>query len=191
MKKLILILIIFTLSFSLTGCEKIEETKKLLMSETDVSLAVKNWALETNPAFRYEIRFPKRWVYHKSDELGKEVILYSEGDTLSDTYHGAMKIIGFVNWQTEYTLAEYYQNEKENNLFEQGFENEEIEHRSFKATWFKNVNTIYTDKEIDVVVFNLGDRIVEFQLIEDWDTTRTIFNSNKFYGDSGFVIPEE
>ena len=57
-------------------------------------------------------------------------------NVLSDQYFGSIKIRGFVNWQTKYSLEEYYRI-TEHNLFELDYEQENVEIAGKKAIRFK------------------------------------------------------
>jgi hypothetical protein len=185
MKKVFLILLILTFSLTLTGCSSpissTKQTKDIIIDQDTVKNRVKGWGLYTNPAFRYELRHPKTWQLDMSDDIGTEVTIHDENKPLTDQYFGEIVIKGFVNWRTQYNLEQYYQNQT-NNLFEQGFEQAEVEIDGQKATWFKEVDTIYQDQEIDVITFDLDDRIVEIYLIDDSKSTITVLNSLTFYG---------
>lgn len=189
MKKILSLLTLSMLFFMVAGCEKDVEHRTLLLDQSEVKKTVYDWGIYTNPQFRYELRVPKDWVQTQTTEGGEEVTISPKRKTVDANYPGGVKIFGYVNWNKQYSLEQFYQN-KDHDLFKEGFQNEQIDFKGEKAIWFKNVDTIYPGRKIDVVVFHLDDRIIEFYLIDDWDKAINIFNSMYFYGNNTITIDE-
>ena len=184
MKKLFTLLTLIVLTVTLSACGQPEAPATQLILEQEAwAKPVYNWGIYTNGAFRYELRTPTDWETNEIGEFGKEVYFYPKSKTLSDTFFGSVRIIGYVNWRTQYTLEEFYKNQPQN-LFEQNFEHEEFTFGGFRAVWFKKVSTIYKDKEIDVIAFDGTDRIIEYYIMDDFNESRLMFNSLGFYGNN-------
>ncbi|OGF30709.1 hypothetical protein A2533_02990 [Candidatus Falkowbacteria bacterium RIFOXYD2_FULL_35_9] len=179
MKKVLISLVTVVLIFSLAGCKKQAYTE-IIMDQSDVSTAVNGWVVHTNPQFRYEFRLPQNWTFPIGTEGSDYIVFYTKSKELSDSYIGNMVIKGFVNWNTDYTVDEYIENELQD-LQLSKFDSEEIIVKDFKGRRYKNVDTLYSGKAVDLVIFELWDRIVEIHLIDDLDNARIAFNSFNFY----------
>jgi hypothetical protein len=189
MKKILTFLTVIALVVALGGCRKqtTEDTTVLLLPQDEVKSSVNTWPIYTNPAFRYELRFPKDWQTYQPNESGEEVTVYPKSQTLGENYVGALKIFGLTNWVKNLTLEQYME-EKGRNLYKDGNKMESIEFKGYTAYWFKDVTSIYKDKTVQVVLFQMSDRIVEVHLIDEWEDARLIFNNMYFYGDNTIEI---
>lgn len=195
MRKKIVFILVAVLLVAGTACTK-QETKvepdnlKLSMSKAEVSAAVKGWTIYTNPAYRYELRFPKDWKFVDSGEDGKQAAFYpasreKEVKENKETYYGAIVLLSRSNWQEKYNLEEFYRNQLEN-LFLGNYEQETILIDGQEAIWFKNVrnrNQENLDALVDVIALDLDDRIIEIEIHEKqfWDQIKPIINSIHFY----------
>lgn len=196
MKKIFIPILLLAVMLVAGGCEKqqpIPEDRELLMTESQVKQEVQTWMVYTNPQFRYELRSPKRWDFFEKDENNDDVAFYPSEKTLSDDYFGAVRVFGYVNWHENYTLEEYFQNVAQEDLFAKNYEHEEFKLRKddSRAVWFKNVDCIYEGQIIDVIAMDGNDRIVLFYIMEEWETSRTIFNSFYFYGNKSISVDIE
>jgi hypothetical protein len=189
MKKLISIVAIFSLMLTLAACQKQENLAGLSLEKKEVEKTVSDWAIYTNGSFRYELRQPKDWMFYEVGEFGKEVFFHPVDKETSDTYLGAVRIVGYVNYKTNYTLEEFYKNQPQD-LFAGNFEREEIKFAENRAVWFKKVNSIYENKEVDVITIDGGDRIVEYYIMDEWSTAQVMFNTMYFYGQTGIKVGE-
>lgn len=190
MKKLLTVFLVIIFAVSLGGCVREDQvvSESILMDDSEVQKEVNGWMVYTNPQLRYELRIPKRWKYYPEELSVKEVAFYPDDKILSDDYKGSVIIKGYVNWQNNYTLEEYYEKESSYNLMNSNLEKEEIEFKGFQAYWIKNNTSLYPGQSVDFIVFNLGDRIIEFQIVDDWQTAKTIFNSMFFYGAKAITV---
>lgn len=189
MKRLFVALLILASVFSFTACTKKVDTG-LKMDSGEVAKAVYDWKLYTNPAYRYEVRFPKDWAVFDSGEDGKQAAFYpvSRGEEVqqkSETYFGSIIILAKSNWENKYTLEDYYRQQTEN-LFLGNYETEKIVLDGKDAVWFKNVRNRNIEKPdllVDIIALELGDRILEIEVQEKeyWSQIKTILNSIKFY----------
>jgi hypothetical protein len=187
MKKLLLLGFLFVCLFVVSGCTKAGDG--LILSASAVKNSVDSWTVFTNPQFRYEFRFPKTWVYEPNDQNAENLVVYPKGESLSSTYSGAMRIIGFVNWQTNYDLKTYFA-KSNHDLYAGNFAHEDITLNGAPGVWFKKVNTIIAGQAIDVIAFNLEDRIVEVQLLDGTENSKLVFNTLKFYGNKSLSALE-
>lgn len=195
MKKSLILVCVFALLLGGTACTKNENgsdpaNMDLSLNKMQVSEGVKGWSIYTNPAYRYELRFPKDWKFFDSGEDGKQAAFYPESREAEvkankETYYGTIVILSRSNWQENYNLEEFYR-EQDENLFLGGYEQEEILLGGKAATWFKDVrnrNPETPDAMVDVLAFDLEDRIIEIEIHEKqfWDDIKVILNSMKFY----------
>lgn len=163
------------------------------MDKSEVTKQVFDWKIYTNPAYRYELRFPKDWASFDSGEDGKQAAFYpvSRGEQAksgNETYYGSLIILAHSNWQTKYTLEDFYRHQTEN-LFLGGYEQEKITLDGKEAIWFKNVRNRNIEKPdllVDIIAVDLGDRILEMEVQEKeyWTDIKTILNSIVFYPNS-------
>ena len=185
MKKILLGGLLICLSLSLAGCEKADNSDDFEIKTKTIKELVKGWQLYTNPAFRYELRFPKGWLVWDSGEDGLISRFQPENNS-----EDSVKIMGHTNWKEKYTLEEFYENRVEN-LFTAGYESEEIEIDNEKAIWFKQVRDrmeARPEKLVDVIAVNLNDRIIEIEIRNDFDDAKVIINSLNFYGSKAILI---
>ena len=172
-------MLIVGLALIISGCaitEKKPADTAISMSASEVKVAVKGWAVYTNPALRYELRHPKKWDFEDNWD-GSKIIEFKDGD---DTI---MKITGVANWREKYTLEEYYENQPVN-LFSAGYQNEEVQIGGRNATWFKNVTEPGIEMPVNVFGMFLDDRIMEIHVYDEWDDSLVVINSLKFYGNN-------
>lgn len=189
MKKIIIAILFASLIFTATACQKKETDDKTLKVESLVlSEKVKNWIVFTNPAFRYELRYPRDWEISEPTEDGLSVSLY-DNQSLKDakknneTFFGDLIILGHSNWKENYTLEEFYRHQTED-LFQGGYEREEIKINGQPGFLFKNVrnrDATKTDRLIDVIALELGDRVLEIEIYRNWSVVKYILNTIKFY----------
>ncbi len=171
--------------FVATACQKVEPTSDFILGQSSVKNMVHGWQLYTNPAFRYEIRFPQGWLTSDSGEDGVIARFQPEQDN-----EDSLKIIGYTNWKYGYTLSEFYDNQ-EVNLIASDYDREELELNGNQAIWFKKIpNRMATDpeREVDIVTVYLGDRILELEIRNNFDTVKELINSIKFYGQSTMIV---
>jgi hypothetical protein len=195
MKKSLILVCVFALLLGGTACTKKEnsndsETRNLSLNNMQVQEGVRGWSIYTNPAYRYELRFPKNWKTYDSGEDGKQSAFYPasrEGEVKAskETYYGTIVILSKSNWKENYNLEEFYREQTEN-LFLGGYEQEEILLGGKAATWFKDVRNRNPEKPeavVDIITFDLEDRIIEVEIHEKqfWDDVKVIMNSIKFY----------
>lgn len=195
MKKSLILVCVFALLLGGTACTKKEqandsENLNLSLNNMEVQAGVQGWSIYTNPAYRYELRFPKDWGTYDSGEDGVQAAFYpksreNEVKANKETYYGAMVILSRSNWKENYNLEEFYREQTEN-LFLGNYEQEEILLGGKEATWFKDVrnrNPENPEATVDVIAFDLEDRIIEIEIHEKqfWDEVRLIMNSIKFY----------
>jgi len=189
MKRLFIVLLIIVCGFSFSGCAKKVDTG-LKMDSSAVAKKVYDWKLYTNPAYRYELRFPKDWAVFDSGEDGKQAAFYptvrgEEVRSNDQTYYGSIIILAHSNWQTKYTLEDFYRQQTEN-LFLGNYQQEKVVIGGTEGVWFKNVRNRNLEKAealVDVFAIDLGDRILEIEIQEKeyWDDIKTIINSMSFY----------
>ena len=198
MKKLFSLFILGVIVFGLAGCAKIKNSSdSVVLSAATVKERVKGWKTYTNPAYRYELRFPQAWDYKDTGEDGVAASFFPLDKAKTATankekYFGSVIIISHSNWKELYNLEEFYRNQTENLLLG-GYDKEEITLSGEKAIWFKAVrskNPEQPEKIIDLIALDLKDRIIEIEIHEkdDWDIVKTIVNSVKFY--SNKIISE-
>jgi len=170
-------LLVFT--FGLAGCEKIVvDPNGLEMSASSVKQGVRGWDIYTNPTFRYELRYPNIWEVKTSGEDGVWASF-----TLKGASEEIFRINSYTNWKESYDLFQFYAHQPKN-LLQSGYEQKEVEIYGQKAVWLKNVRgQIEGNPEaaIDLVAFELDDRIIEIKIFKDWEDSRLVLNSIKFY----------
>ncbi len=189
-KKLLFVSTIIMTTLILSGCgQKAEKNilpADLAMTESQVKVAVDGWKIHTNPAYRYELRFPRDWQSLMTGEDGVLVKLYSDKkESLED-----IKIIAYSNWKENYSLEDFYAKQYQN-LLATVEEKETVKIAGADGYWFKKVKNFVPEKpdaEVDVITLSLADRIIEFVIIDNFETSRTILNSLKFYGNTGIEI---
>ena len=172
MKRFLIASLVIVCALSFTGCSKKGDTS-FSIPASEVAKTVYDWKLYTNPAYRYELRFPKDWAVFDSGEDGKQSAFYpiGHGEELKQkdkTYYGSMIILATSNWQTKYTLEDFYR-QKTENLFLGNYEQEKIALNGNEAIWFKDVrnrNIEKPDAVIDVIAIDLSDRILEIEIPE-------------------------
>lgn len=189
MKRFLITLLIGVCVFSFAGCTK-KANVGFKMDASEVSKNVYDWKLYTNPAYRYELRFPKDWSVYDSGEDGKQAVFYSnvrgeEVQKANETYFGSLIILATSNWQTKNTVEDFYRQQTEN-LFLGDYEQEKIIINNVESVWFKNVRNRNIEKPellVDIVAIDLGDRILEIEIQEKqyWEEIKTILNSMTFY----------
>jgi len=189
MKKLFVTFILASLVVTFSACTK-KDDGGFAMDSAKVAKTVYAWKIYTNPAYRYELRYPTNWLTYDSGEDGKQAAFYPEARGVevqknNETYYGAMVILAHSNWQTKYTLEDFYRQATEN-LFLGNYEQEKVSIGGVEGVWFKNVrNRNYENTEalVDLIALDLGDRILEIEIHEKqyWDDIRTILNSMSFY----------
>ncbi len=171
------------LAIMLSACGNGGETVKqdFNYSEREVKNFVKGWKIYTNPAFRFEIRYPVDWQVSDSGENGLRVD-FSPLDSENEQAYLAIK--SHINWDTNYSLAEFYANQ-ENNLWRDEVIRQEVEIGDSPAYWFLGAG----DEGEDILALDKEDRIIEFIIKEEFETARKIINSLKFYPDK-VIQPE-
>jgi len=197
-KKILLLLIISAMAVTAVGCTKKADDQatrqtgsKILLEATAVDKAVRGWSVYTNSQFRYELRHPKSWVYSTDNEGEKIVVFHPKNKSLSDDYVGEVIVHGIVNWQQYLSLPEYYATKAVNNYYTLGFENEKVTINGVEGIWFKDVENLYKDKKIQILAFDLKDRILEIHLIDMTnEEALAVVNSLKFYGNSSVTIDQ-
>ena len=193
MKKFLLILVAVVLVTGMTGCaQKANQLggNGVILEKSVVSQQINGWKTYTNPAYRYELRFPTDWDFKDTGEDGKAASFYpiAREKAVSKTgekYYGSVVIASYSNWTEKYTLEEFYRNQAEN-LYVGGYKTEEITVGGIKGIMFKDVrnkNEDNREKLVDLIALNLEDRIIEIEVHEkdQWDNVRTLISSIKFY----------
>ncbi|MEK7512306.1 MAG: hypothetical protein AAB575_04835 [Patescibacteria group bacterium] len=178
-KKLGLLLVLFLILFGATACNYgQDDANSLIMKQSIVKKTVDNWRVYTNPAYRYELRFPLNWKVTDSGEDGKDVIFYISGATDNKP---VLAIKSYSNWQEGYDLETFYSKTK-NDLFKTSPNREEIKIDGQKGIWFKDAQMEGEEgQKLNVVSLDLDDRIVEILIIGEWNDTRAVVNSLNFY----------
>ena len=186
MKKLLLLSFVLILCFTAFGCEK-QKDQTIVMSAFSLNQKIKGWGTYTNPQFRYELRHPQDWNVYTNNEGASEVVIYPDEKFLSDSYKGSIEILGYVNWKTQFDLSQYFQQQAQKDLFEYGYKKKTITLKDHEGVWFHDVDGLYPndpEKTVDVIVFDMKDRIVEIHILEELDTAKIIFNSLNFYNNN-------
>ena len=181
MRRILLEVLALFVAVSVAGCAKQGgRPDSLAMSSGAVKSAVAGWKVYTNPASRYELRFPKSWTVEDSGEDGVTVRFFQDKKV-----GVAVKIITFSNWQEKLDLAGFYARQSVD-LLKSDTEREDVELDGQKAVWFKDVKDRVsgeTNRLIDVVAVNLDSRILEIEVLDGWDDAKVIMNSLNFYPD--------
>lgn len=172
MKKILLGFGVVVLLIGLAGCAVTSEKKELTLKPSVVKTRIKGWGTHTNPAYRYELRYPQGWELRSSGEDGKEVRLFLPSGDI------ALKILSYSNWQQRYSLEQFYQNQPVN-FFQAKYDKESVTLDPTNGFWFKKVND--DGRTIDLIALDLTDRIVEIRVYADWETSQTVINSLNFY----------
>ncbi|MBT4723092.1 hypothetical protein HOB30_05005, partial [Candidatus Falkowbacteria bacterium] len=180
MKKLLVLLMVFTFVITLSACitdkPGVSGADEYQVSQTDVTSKVTGWDLFTNPGFRYEIRFPESYGMESDGEGGKLLKLYKEEENINL----ALLFRGHINFVNNYTLEEFYQNESEN-LFDL-YEYEDAKLDGETAVLFKNVEKNGGDQIIDLMAIDRQSSIVEIEIYDtENEDIKTILNSVNFY----------
>lgn len=180
-------MVICAMAFFIIGCEKQQKqvTNELIMKESAVKQSVKGWQLYTNPAFRYELRFPQGWRVTDSGEDGLIARFFS-----ANAADDSVKILGYTNWKQQFSLQEFYENQSVD-ILKADAPREDVEINGQAGLWLKNVKgrvAAYPEKLVDLIVFDLGDRIVEVEISGNWETSKIIVNSLKFYDNNSITI---
>lgn len=181
MNKILICGLTLVMLVALAGCAKQNERPgDLAMSDMAVKSAVSGWKVYTNPAFRYELRYPQNWAVEDSGEDGVTARFFESKKA------GAMvKIVGYSNWQDKLDLAGFYAGQSVD-LLKSDAAREEIELDGKKAIWFKDVKgRVAPDANqlVDVVAIDAGNRIVEIDIVGGWDKAKALINSLYFYPD--------
>lgn len=178
-KKILPLIFLGALVFSFWGCEKsIESTDILRLSASMIKQGVRGWAIYTNPTFRYELRYPNDWEVQTSGEDGVWASFHLKGNQRE-----IFRVNGYTNWQEGYDLPQFYLHQPKN-LLQSGFEQRDVEIAGQTGIWLKNVRgQVEGDAEaaIDLVAFELGDRIIEIKIFQEWEDSKMVLNSIKFY----------
>jgi|GEM_PF-1576106 len=190
MKKNILIsafVCLFLVSLSACSNKPAVNNSSWLMSASELAKAVNNWKILTNPAFRYEFRYPQNWSAVMSGEDGVVVNVFSADQETSDE---DLRIVSYTNWKQNYTIEEFYEKQYQN-LYKVYVDREDIEIAGAKGFWFKKVKNMIPDKpdlEVDVITVKTSDSIIEFIIKRNPEIVKTILNSLKFYGNNSIEI---
>ena len=181
MRKILLAALTLVLVMSVAGCAKPEERPaSLAMGSGAVKSAVTGWKVYTNPASRYELRFPKNWEVEDSGEDGVTARFFQ-----NKKVGVAVKITSYSNWQQKLDLAGFYAGQTVD-LLKSDVKREEVEIDGQKAVWFQGVKGRVSgdaNRLIDVIAINLDSRILEIEVLDGWDEARVILNSINFYSD--------
>ncbi|MFH0987884.1 MAG: hypothetical protein V1763_00760, partial [Parcubacteria group bacterium] len=181
MKKTFIMLAAVGMLFVASGCTKQTASTEFNFKSQNVAGQVRGWGVYTNPAFRYEIRYPKAWATADSGEDGREAIFWDSSS------NAGLKIASYANWQTHYTLEGFYK-KNNNNLFGGEYVREIVKIGGQPGTWFKKVpGSIFGSSvaTLDVVVLDLQDRIIEMQINGEYATIATMLNTMEFYQAGG------
>src|SRR3989339_454200 len=187
MRRILLAVLALFVAVSVAGCAKQGgRPDSLAMSSGAVKSAVAGWKVYTNPASRYELRFPKSWTVEDSGEDGVTVRFFQDKKV-----GVAVKITTFSNWQEKLDLAGFYARQSVD-LLKSDTAREDVELDGQKAVWFKDVKGRVSglpaqagdaNRLIDVVAVNLDSRILEIEVLDGWDSAKVILNSLNFYPD--------
>ena len=179
MKKIFTVLCVLSLMFVVSGCaKKVNDAGGLVKSADAVKSAVDGWVVYTNPAYRYEIRFPQEWTFKDSGEDGKNADFMPKGETVSQ-----MTIKSYSNWSQKFNLEQFYADRKED--FFKTMKKEDIDLGGTTGKLIRGLTGRVEGapaKLVDLVVLDMGDRIIEIELRDSNDTVKTIMSSIKFYG---------
>src|SRR3989338_9688346 len=105
-KRAVFFLILFLTLFGFSACtDKSNDVNSLTIKQSTLKKAVNNWQVYTNPAYRYELRFPQTWKVADSGEDGKSVWFYKNGTTDNAP---VLTIKSYSNWQESYDLETVY-----------------------------------------------------------------------------------
>ena len=185
MKKTLTTIILFSLIFIVSGCSKVEDKESIVLSSSKIKQSIKSWKLYTNPAYRYELRFPKNWQIETSGEDGVWASFH-----FRNKVEDIIKITSHINWKDQYSLAEFYAKQSQD-LMQSDYEKEEVEIGGEEAVWFKNVKgRVIGQPEavIDLVALELDDRIIEIEIFSQWQDSRVVVNSLRFYPARNIII---
>jgi len=176
------------MAFTLAGCEKAPKYERVSwnVNPETVSEGVRGFGTYTNPLFRYELRVPKGWTYQDDAtdlEGGRKVVFYPENKKLTDEYKGAVIVKGFVNWNVGYSIGDYFRKEVERDLWDSEIEKETIRVDDREGTLLREVTGLPESEKMDVIGFELADRIVEIRLMDNSEDAKLLLNSLNFYGD--------
>ena len=182
MKKLFVISLMFVALLGVSGCEKKAPTSDLNMDAATIATNVKGWTVYTNPAYRWEIRVPKSWSYTDSGENGYQATFFAKPGKAT------VDILSKSNWQENYTLEQFYQNQTVN--IWKDYKSEDMTLGANPVKLFRDVKGLVpgSDSTAQVMAMSLGDRIVEIRMYEVNDDSKTLVNSIKFYGNAGKLI---
>lgn len=183
MKKILVIAVMLVALISVSGCEKKPPTTDLNMDATAIASNVKGWTVYTNPAYRWEIRVPKSWSYTDSGENGYQATFFAKPG------NATVEISSKSNWQENYTLEQFYQNQPVN--IWKDYKSEDMTLGGNPVKLFRDVKGLVSgspDATAQVMALSIGDRIVEIRMYEVTDESKTLVNSIKFYGNTGKLI---
>jgi hypothetical protein len=179
MKKIFAVLSVLLLVFVVSGCaKKVNDGNGLVQTADVVKSAVKGWVVYTNPAYRYEIRFPQEWTFKDSGEDGKLADFMPKGETVSK-----LTIKSYSNWSQKFNLEQFYEDRKED--FFKTMKKEDIDLGGTTGKLIRGLTGRVEgspEKLVDLVVLDMGDRIIEIELRDSNETVKIIMSSIKFYG---------
>lgn len=183
MKKILLPLLILSMMFVASACEK-SAGSDLIQKDSEVKKAVDGWVVYTNPAYRYELRFPQDWTFKDSGEDGKTSEFFPKNSA------SQLVIKSYSNWAENYSLDQFY--EKRTETFYKDMAKEDVKIGNQDAKLIRGVKGRLEDKEktIDLIVLDLKDRIMEIELRDSNDTSKAVMSSIKFYGNAT-VTPQQ
>lgn len=177
MKKVSVLIAAISCIFLLGGCAN-NAPKVFDFKNESTAGKVSGWVVYTNPAFRYELRYPQSWMTLDSGEDGLTASFQPAGKGT------ALTINGYTNWQNNYSLEDFYK-QRNNNLFAGDYERQIIKVGGQPATWFKKVPSTVpgavAGTTMDVIVLNLQDRIIEIDITGAYQDCERILNTLKFY----------
>ncbi|MFA6537513.1 MAG: hypothetical protein WCT18_03910 [Patescibacteria group bacterium] len=188
-KKKWVLFLFLPMVFVLSACgQKVGvQNDSLQISSGELAQKVDNWRILTNPAFRYEFRYPRDWSAVMSGEDGVVVNVFSSDQTTEDE---DIRIVSYTNWKQNYTMEEFYAKQYQD-LPKTVTEKESIKISGYDGVWFKKVKNMVPDNpeaEVDVITIKTSDSFVEIIIKRNFETARTILNSLKFYGNTGIEI---
>jgi len=171
MKKVFGLLLILFVVLTLGACAKKSPAQ---------SSSVQGWKIYTNPAYRYELRFPKDWTTADSGENGYVLNVYPEGQT-----NKGLVFKAYSNWQQKYSLTDFYKNQTEN-LWSSDYKRDDMEVGGKKGYLFKAVKGRIAENPeviVDVIALELPDSILEIEIKNPDDSvSQQIIKTIQFYG---------
>lgn len=180
MKRVFAAICVLTLLVTVTGCAKKNDGGGLILDETIVSNSVKGWVVYTNPAFRYELRYPQTWTFKDSGEDGTTANFMPIDATSSQ-----LTIKSYTNWSQNFTLEQFYLDKKQD--FFKTMKQEDIDIGGMPSKLIRAMTGRVDgapEKIVDLIMVNLGDRILEIELRDTNEVSKTVLSSIKFYGNN-------